>query len=472
MKKIPACREIIRLAALGCSDNKISEITGSTRRTVKKIREQAVLAKISWPLNETMDDEKIYYLMFPPKEYERKKKHPNLEQTYNNLSKKTSRIDLYDEYYQECMKQGETPVTYSWFCKLMKKEEFQHRITTDEKVKPGECLVIFWMEISAEIIEAKTEKAYVFMGILPYSQNVFVMGYKDRGVKTWIKANLEMFQYFDGVPEEMIVRGMKSGISRCMTDTRYMQMIEHYGIVRIKDNIKQFETEIGEVETWFMRKLDGEQFDNVACLNQALYKYRKEFLQESVRSEKTREQIFLKDEKPFLRELPEDTYYVRKRKPAQIQRNCHVVFEKKYYSVPYQFLLQGKTKVELEATSQKITIYYDDNVIAEHPNMQKEYTNTYSTHLEHMPSDEQELLLEWNKEIFLKRAGRVGKHTQRVVEAVIDSKFIRQQTYKACDAILRLGTVYTNAKLEAVCAKIPYVKNGSVYKTIADELAK
>ena len=39
MRRIPRCREIIRLISLGYSDKKISELTGSTRRTVKKFRE-------------------------------------------------------------------------------------------------------------------------------------------------------------------------------------------------------------------------------------------------------------------------------------------------------------------------------------------------------------------------------------------------------------------------------------------------
>lgn len=470
MRKIPACREIIRLASLGCSDKKISEITGAARITVKKVREQAVAAKILWPLDNWMDDEKIYFTLFPPREYNCKKKKPDIELMHYKLQEDPVKINLYDMYSRQCRDNGETPVKYSRFCGLLKEEEKSHRVTEDVKIKQGESLVVFWMEYPVKILERKTEKAYVLMGILPYSQNVFVRGYKDRGVKTWIKANSDMLLYFDGAPKEMMVRGMRSGISRCMTNLAYVQMIEYYGIIRTKDSKKRFEAEIAEVEAWFRDKLEGKKFNTLAHLNEVLEECRDEFLQEPVKGEKTRNQIFLKDEKPYLRELPEDAYYACIRKPAQIQRNSHVAFEKRYYSVPCQFLLQGKTKVELEATSKKVLIYYNDVLIAEHPNMKKSFDGTYSTRLEHMPSDEEELSLEWNKMYFLKRADRVGKNTCRVIELLMGTKPIRQQTYRVCDMILRLGKEYTYAKLEAVCAKIKYVKNGSVYKTIEDEL--
>lgn len=469
MRRIPACREIIRLTALGCSDKKISEITGSTRRTVKKIREQAVLRELAWPLDYKMNDEKVYYTLFPPKTNERKNKKPNLEQVYSKLMINPIKSEQYKEYANECLENNEFPVSYRRFVELIKEEEKNHRVT-EERIKPGELLVMFWTDYTVKLQDRKTEKAYVLMGILPYSQNLFVKAYKDRGVKTWIKANQEMFQYFDGVPKEVVVRGMKSGLSRCMSDMMYVQLIEHYGVIRTRDGKKKCESEILEMQNWFRNKLYDKTFATLAHLNEALEGHRKDFLNIQVCGEKTRDMIFRLDEKPYLRKLPEDVYYACVRKTAKIQRNSHISYEKRYYSVPYQFLAEDKTTVEIEVNSWKIVIYYADEVIAEHPNLRREYEGMYSTRLEHMPSDEQEMLLEWNREYFIKRADRAGKNTRRVIEAVMNSKYIRQQTYKACDAILRLGTEYTYAKLEAVCANIAYVRNGSVYKTIVDEL--
>ena len=470
MRKIPACRQIIRLAALECSDKRISEITGATRKTVKKVREAAVTKELLWPLDESMGDEFIYYTLFPPKSYDLKKRRPDLEKAYYILQEEPLKIKAYHEYCQECADNGETPVQYSWFCKLMKKEEEQHRATTNRKCRPGELLVVSWMEHSIKLLDSKEEKAYIFIGFLPYSQYVFIRAYKDRGIKTWLEANTKMLMDIEGVPEEIIVMGTKNGVSKGIVDNKFMEWIEYYGVIQVKNSDGKFELDTQEMIAWFEDRLGDTEYKSLNDLNETLELLRYELTNETIVGKKTRKQIFETEEKPYLRKLPEDAFVTKIKKTAQIQRNCHVVYEKRYYSVPYQFLLQGKTSVELVATNKKISIYYNDNLIAEHPNMKNYFPGTYSTRLEHMPSDDEELLLEWNKESMLKRADRAGENARRVIETLMKTKSIRQQTYRVCDMILRFGTVYTYAKLEEACSKIKCVNNGSVYKIIEEEL--
>ncbi|WP_195230979.1 Mu transposase domain-containing protein [Coprococcus comes] len=274
------------------------------------------------------------------------------------------------------------------------------------------------------------------------------------------------------LPNEIVVMGTKNGISKGITDRKYTELIEHYGVIQVRNNGDRFELDTQEVLGWFDNHLSDRKFETIAQLNEELEQLKGVFLSIVNENEKTREQIFLADEKPHLRELPEDIFFAKLKKPAKIQRNCHVSYQNKYYSVPYQFLLQGKKNVQLEVTNKKISIYYNDNLIAEHPNMNKAYERSYSTRLEHMPSDEEEQLLEWNKEFFLKKADKAGKNTRRVIESLMGTKPIRQQTYRVCDMILRLGTDHTYSKLEEACAKIRYVNNGSVYMTIKGELEK
>lgn len=472
MRKIPACREIIRLAALGCSDNKISQITGSVRRTVKRVREKAVEMDVSWPLDDFLDDERIYYMLFPQKEYRRKKRCPDLERIHYLLTDEPEKIKAFDRYLKQCEDDNEIPVKYSRFCGLLQEEEEEHRVTSDKKLKPGEVIFTLWLEYPVKISDSRIKKAYIFLGILPFSQYVFVKAYKDRGINSWIEANTKMLTYFGGSPKEIITTGTRNGRTKGMTDKKYMDLIEHYGILLAKDSDGRFEAEMWKVFSYFEEKVEDREFDTLFQLDEVLEQAREELLREPVRGKKSREQIFIADEKPYLRELPEDAYYATVRKPAQVQRNSHIAFEKRYYSVPYQLLLEGKTRVEIEVTNKSVSIYYKDTLVAQHPNMKKEYQGTYSTHIRDMPSEEEEMKLEWNRDTFLKRADRAGRNTHRVIDELINTKPIRQQTYRVCDMILRLGTEYTYKKLEQVCAGIKYVKNGSVYMTIKEELEK
>ena len=89
--------------------------------------------------------------------------------------------------------------------------------------------------------------------------------------------------------------------------------------------------------------------------------------------------------------------------------------------------------------------------IASHRRL-KGRTGQYSTITEHMPEDHQKYL-EWNGDRFRKWAERIGINTYTVVNAILTSKSVEQQTYRSCMGLLKLAEKYSDAKLEAACKK-------------------
>ena len=71
---------------------------------------------------------------------------------------------------------------------------------------------------------------------------------------------------------------------------------------------------------------------------------------------------------------------------------------------------------------------------------------------EHMPEDHQKYL-EWNGDRFRKWAERIGINTYTVVNAILTSKSVEQQTYRSCMGLLKLAEKYSDALLEAACKK-------------------
>ena len=118
------------------------------------------------------------------------------------------------------------------------------------------------------------------------------------------------------------------------------------------------------------------------------------------------------------------------------------------YSVPYEYI---KRKVDVRVTDKTIEIFYNHNRIASHRRLYGR-KGQYSTVTEHMPESHQQYL-EWNGDRFRKWAERIGSNTSQVVDAILTSKRVEQQSYRSCMGLLKLADKYSGSRLEAACRK-------------------
>ena len=136
------------------------------------------------------------------------------------------------------------------------------------------------------------------------------------------------------------------------------------------------------------------------------------------------------------------------------------------YSVPYEFI---KRKVDVRLTEKVVEIFYNHNRIASHRRLYGR-KGQYSTVTEHMPPDHQ-MFLEWNGDRFRKWAERIGNNTYNVVNAILSSQRVEQQSYRSCMGILKLAEKYSARRLEAACKiALSYTATPS-YKSIKNILA-
>ena len=86
-----------------------------------------------------------------------------------------------------------------------------------------------------------------------------------------------------------------------------------------------------------------------------------------------------------------------------------------------------------------------------------------------MPQEHQKYL-EWNGERFRKWADSIGINTSKVVDAILTSGRIEQQSYRSCMGLLKLAEKYSPEKLEQVCAKALSYSGKPSYKSIKNLL--
>ena len=178
----------------------------------------------------------------------------------------------------------------------------------------------------------------------------------------------------------------------------------------------------------------------------------------------SRQKLFLEDEKPLLMPLPATRFELAEHRTATVQFNYHIAVDKMYYSVPYQYI---KDKVDVRVTDTTIEIFKDFRRIASHKRLYGR-PGQYSTVLEHMPPDHQKYL-EWNGDRFRKWAETIGINTYKVVNSILTSGRVEQQSYRACMGLLKLAERKSSQQLETPVQRLcstrihPAIKVSKIY---------
>ena len=119
-----------------------------------------------------------------------------------------------------------------------------------------------------------------------------------------------------------------------------------------------------------------------------------------------------------------------------------------HYSVPYEYI---KHKVDVRVTKNMIEAFYNSMRIASHRRLYGRI-GQYSTVEDHMP-DHHKSYVTWNGERFISWAKDIGPSTEVVVRAILSSRSVEQQSYRACIGLLKLGDKYSIVRLEDACKK-------------------
>ena len=107
----------------------------------------------------------------------------------------------------------------------------------------------------------------------------------------------------------------------------------------------------------------------------------------------------------------------------------------------YSVLMNTSKKVDVKVTD--TTIEISTTITALLHRRPKGRPGQYSTVMEHMPEDHQKYL-EWNGDRFRKWAERIGINTYTVVNAILDSKSVEQQTYR--EVVWDFGSLLRNTR--------------------------
>ena len=477
-------REILRLHSMNLSQMNIAASCRVSKKTVNKAVKAANEAGISWPLDDSLTEDVLRQKLFPkaPKPSSTKQMpdfdHIRRELLRNGVNKKL----LWTEYLEACRQSGSEPLMYSQFCYYIQQDEQQRRATMHIQRKPGEQIEVDWAGDPAYIVDpdtAEVTKAYIFVGVLSYSQYPYVEAFVSEKQAPWITAHIHMFEYFGGVPRILVPDNCKTAVIRNgnwddpQVNAVYREMAEHYGCAIIPARVRapkdkpNAEGTVGVISTWILAALRNEQFFSLAELNAAIRDKLHDFSRKPFqKKEGTRYDIYMKEELPMLVPLPKTRYELAEWKQATVQFNYHISVDGMYYSVPHEYI---KQKVNVRVTASTVEIFYKQSRIASHRHLYGR-KGQYSTVTAHMPEDHQKYL-EWNGDRFRHWGKQIGSSTATVVNAILISHRVEQQSYRSCMGLLKLKDKYSPTRLENACTLALQYTAAPSYKNVKDILA-
>lgn len=476
-------REILRLHSLGFSQQNIAYSCSVSKKTVNRVVNKAKNSNIFWPLDDNQTDDVLEELLFPSaKQSTLTKRMPDLAYIHKELLKNgVSKKLLWTEYMEDCRLNNEDPLMYSQFCYHIQQDEQKRRATMHISRKPAEQIEVDWAGDPARIIDPDTGEiidAYVFVGVMTYSQYTYVEAFINEKQQAWITAHVHMYEYFGGVAKILVPDNCKTAVIHNggwynqQVNAVYHKMAEHYGTAIIPARVRRpkdkpnAESSVSNISTWIIAALRDEQFFSLAELNSAIKEKLKDFNAALFqKKEGSRLSLFRDEELPLLPALPATPYELADWKQYTVQFNYHISLGGMLYSVPYEYI---KRKVDARITDKTIEIFYNHNRIASHRRLYGR-KGQYSTVVEHMPPDHQKFL-EWNGDRFRKWAERIGISTHKAVDAILTSKRVEQQTYKSCMGLLKLADKYSVEHLEVACAKALTYTAMPSYKSIKNIL--
>ncbi|MGI6406032.1 MAG: Mu transposase domain-containing protein [Syntrophaceticus sp.] len=175
---------------------------------------------------------------------------------------------------------------------------------------------------------------------------------------------------------------------------------------------------------------------------------------------------YLAEEKDYMLPLPESPYELAQWGKAKVQPNCHIAFQRKFYSVPFEHLGED---VDIRATQSSVEIFYHHQRIASHKRLWGKAN--YATIMEHMPPDKL-FFADWDRDRFLSWAEKTGSATRGVIEAILNRAIVEQQAYRSCFGVLNLQEKYGAERLERASILILSRTSSPTYQQLKNILEK
>lgn len=447
---------------------------GSVFNTLDRFR----TSSLDWPLPKDLTDSQLEALLYPVKQSSKKETNlPSQDEVRYELSRPHVTMQLLYEEYQRANPDGLKRSAFYRYCK----GQLPPKVTMKMHHKAGDKLFVDYSGDSLCYIDRLTgevHKTELFVCSWGASNYSYAEVTESQNQEDFALSHVRAFAYFGCTSQSVVPDNLKSAVTKAkrydpVINRLYGEMCEHYNLVVLPARVAKpqdkavVESNVKHIQHAILGTLRDRQFFSLAEINKAVREELERFNHRPMKSygNQSRKERFDIIDKPAAQPLPNQSFEITKIKTATVAPNYHVLFEKHFYSVPYEMVTQ---KVELYLKGNIVEIYHNGTHLYRH---RKGASNGgYTTITEHMPS-RHKFVKGWSPGWFIFKAGEISEDVATAVKTILENKRHPEQAYNSALGVLRFAKAFTPERLSAACRRAAFFKSVS-YRSIKSILEK
>lgn len=298
-------------------------------------------------------------------------------------------------------------------------------------------------------------KTWAFIMTLSFSRHRFVRFVFRQDVATWIDCHIRAFEFFNGVPETIILDNLKAGVLKPdvydpVLNRAYRDLERHYGFVADPAKVGEPRHK-GKVERVVpvvrQQVIAGRDFRDSAEANQrALTWCTQEIGMEIHGTTKRRPyEVFRTEEQPRLKPLPRERFECPLWKRCTVHPDHHIVFDRSYYSLPTRFV--GR-EVWARGTAQLVQILFEEELVKTH--LRAVRPGTWRTDPSDYPPEKLAYLMP-APTFCRQQAAAIGPETEKLVTLILQQHALKN--LRKVQGLLGLAKKYGPPAMERAAAR-------------------
>lgn len=310
----------------------------------------------------------------------------------------------------------------------------------------------------------RVHKSWYFKMTLAWSRHAFAMIVSDQKVETWLHCHRLAFEWFGGVPAQIVIDNPKCAITKACyheptVQRAYRELAEGYGFqispCPVADPQKKGRVEAGIKYLRFSFE-PAREFRDRADANTQLHAWLLDEAGTRIHGTTRRQPLELfETERLVLGALPEQAPDICAWAQHKVHGNCHVQFQKVQYSAPHRLVNQA---VWVRAGTQTIRIYHGDELVAAHPRYFE--PGARSTIADHLPEN----AVAWrmrDPQWCLVQAERIGPSVHQIVRDMLADSVV--DYLRAAQGLISLTSRFDrerveNASRRAIAHQSPHLR--------------
>lgn len=301
-------------------------------------------------------------------------------------------------------------------------------------------------------------KVWAFVMVLAFSRHMIARLVFDQSAETWQQLHAEAFAELGGVVETVVPDNLKAAVIRAsfgidaptQLNRSYRELARHYGFKIDPAPVRAPEKK-GKVEAGvrYLRRnfLAPREFRDIQHAREELVAWLREIAGQRTHGTTGQRpaEVFKEFERETLKPLPQRPYEITTWRKALVHDDTHVLFGRRFYSVPWKLVGQ---EVWVRATRSTVAIYHDDERVATHDRNGPGIRSTIEAHLPTHRAD----LRHRSPAHWQDRADRMGLEIGRYVREIFESDAVLSQLKVVQHVVTHLESVPVE-RARAACAR-------------------